>query len=223
MRRFKANGVKVGALSVAYGLLILCCLSACGLGGGSRGEADGNFTDNQVSESEYNRTNEPSDEESPALDDSPEPEEDTEAETESTGTLSSVEDIGLHAVDETGKNYAFSYNQEEFSVRYTPDNWKIVDSYKITDTDDMVIICQALSDVHPVHGRDMESFRTPEDMAFEWLQHNIAYAFLLDDSPWKRSAKDVDLNPADQGKTFQEMYEDRTGKKFRIEDFLRFD
>ena len=76
---------------------------------------------------------------------------------------------------------------------------------------------------YPARVRDMESFRTPEDMAFEWLQYNIAYAFLSDDSPWKRSAKDVDLNPADQGKTFEEMYEDRTGKKFRIEDFLRFD
>ena len=53
-------------------------------------------------------------------------------------------------------------------------------------------------------------------MAFEWLQHNVAYAFLPDDSAWKRSAKDVDLNPADQGKTFQEMYEDRSGKTLRI-------
>jgi hypothetical protein len=122
-----------------------------------------------------------------------------------------------------GNTPAFSYNQEEFSAQYTKENWKIIDSYKITDTDDIIIICQALSDAHPVHGRDMESFRTPEDMAFEWLQHNVAYAFLPDDNAWKRSAKDVDLNPADQGKTFQEMYEDRTGKKLRIEDFLRFD
>ena len=217
------RSVKIRALSIAYCFLILCCLSACAIGVRNRGGTDGDFTDNQVSESEYDRTDEPSDEESPALDDSPEPEEDTEAETESTGTLSSVEDIGLHAVDDSGKNYAFSYNQEEFSARYTKDNWKIIDSYKITDTSDIILICQALSDAHPVHGRDMESFRTPEDMAFEWLQHNVAYAFLPDDSPWKQNAKDVDLNPADQGKTFQEMYEDRTGKKFRIEDFLRFD
>ena len=217
------RSVKIRALSIAYCFLILCCLSACAISVRNRGGTDGDFTDNQVSESEYDRTDEPSDEESPALDDSPEPEEDTEAETESTGTLSSVEDIGLHAVDDSGKNYAFSYNQDEFSAQYTKDNWKIIDSYKITDTSDIILICQALSDAHPVHGRDMESFRTPEDMAFEWLQHNVAYAFLPDDSPWKQNAKDVDLNPADQGKTFQEMYEDRTGKKLRIEDFLRFD
>ena len=218
-----SRSVKMRALSVAYCFLILCCLSACAIGGRNRGGTDGDFADNQVSESEYDGTNEltetESDGESPVSDNSLE----TAAEAEKSGKLSSVEDIELHAVDETGKNYAFSYNQEEFSARYTPDNWKIVDSYKITDTDDITIICQALSDVHPVHGRDMESFRAPEDMAFEWLQHNIAYALLPDDSPWKRNAKDVDLNPADQNKTFEEMYEDRTGKKFRIEDFLRFD
>ena len=219
------RSARVRAWFAAYCLLMLCCLSACAIGGRNRGGTDGNFTDNQISESESDRTNEltetESGGESPVSDNSLETK--AAAEPEESGKLSSVEDIGLHAVDETGKNYAFSYNQEEFSVRYTPDNWKIVDSYKITDTDDMVIICQALSDAQPVHGRDMESFRTPEDMAFEWLQHNVAYAFLPDDSPWKQNAKDVDLNPADQGKTFQEMYEDRTGKKFRIEDFLRFD
>ena len=221
------RSARVRAWFAAYCLLTLCCLSACGIGGRNRGGTDGSFADNQVSEVEYDGTNELPETESgggiPVSDSSPEAEEETSAEPEESGKLSSVEDIGLHAVDETGKNYAFSYHQEEFSARYTPDNWKIFDSYKITDTDDIVIICQALSEAHPVHGRDMESFRTPEDMAFEWLQHNIAYAFLPDDSPWKRSAKDVDLNPADQGKTFEEMYEDRTGKKFRIENFLRFD
>ena len=221
------RSARVRAWFAAYCLLMLCCLSACAMGGRNRGGTDGSFADNQVSESEYDGTNELTETESGweslVSDTSQETEEEAAAEAEKSGKLSSVEDIGLHAVDETGKNYAFSYHQEEFSARYTPDNWKIVDSYKITDTDDIVIICQALSDVHPVHGRDMDSFRTPEDMAFEWLQHNIAYAFLPDDSPWKRSAKDVDLNPADQNKTFEEMYEDRTGKKFRIEDFLRFD
>ena len=221
------RSARVRAWFAAYCLLMLCCLSACAIGVRNRGGTDGDFADNQVSASEYDGTNESTERESDGeilvSDNSQETEEEAAAEPEESGKLSSVEDVGLYAVDETGKNYAFSYNQEEFLARYTPDNWKIVDSHKITDTDDIVIICQALLDVHPVHGRDMESFRTPEDMAFEWLQHNIAYAFLPDDSPWKRSAKDVDLNPADQGKTFQEMYEDRTGKKFRIEDFLRFD
>ena len=222
-----SRSVKILVLSVAYGLLILCCLCACAIGGRNRGKTGGSFADRQVSENQYDRTDEPTETETireePLPDDFPEAQEESVAEPEKSGKLSSVEDIGLHAVDETGKNYVFSYNQEEFSARYTPDNWKIVDSYKITDTDDMVIICQALADVHSVRGRDMESFRTPEDMAFEWMQHNLAYAFLPDDSAWKRSAKDVDLNPSDQGKTFQEMYEDRTGKQFQIEDFLRLD
>ena len=213
------HSVKIPALSIVYCLLILCCLSACAIGVKNRGGTDGNVADNQVSGSEYDGTNEPdgteSNGESPVSDNAQEPEE--------TGKLLSVEDIGLHAVDGSGRNYAFLYNQEEFSAQYTPDNWKIVDSCKITDADDIVIICQALSDVHPVHGRDMESFRTPEDMAFEWLQHNIAYTFLPDDSPWKQNVKDVDLNPADQNKTLEEMYEDRTGQKFRAEDFLRVD
>ena len=222
-----SRSVKIRAWFAVSCFLISSCLAACAIGGRNRGGTDGGFADNQVSESESDRTIEltgtESGGESPLSDDFLNTEEEMAAEPEESGKLSSVGDIGLHAVDETGKNYAFSYHQEEFSARYAPDNWKIVDSYKITDTDDILIICQALSDVHPVHGRDMESFRTPEDMAFEWLQHNIAYAFLPDDSPWKRSAKDVDLNPADQNKTFEEMYEDKTGKKFRIEDFLRFD
>ena len=146
--------------------------------------------------------------------------EEESAETENAGSLVSTEDIELHAVDETGRNYVFLYNHEEFSARYTEDNWKIVDSYKIINTDDMMIICQALLDLHPVHGRDMKSIRTAEDMAFEWLQHNIAYEFLPEDSPWRENAKDVDLNPDDQGRTFQEMYEARTGKEFRLEDII---
>ncbi|MBQ9617303.1 MAG: hypothetical protein IJR48_02970 [Oscillibacter sp.] len=208
------RSVKIRARFAACCFLILLCLSAC-----AHNEADGGFADNQVSESEYDTTGTESDGESPVAGNSQEP----AAEPKESGRLSSVEDIGLHAVDESGRNYAFSYHQEEFSARYTPDNWKVVDSYKITDTEDIVVICRALSEAHPVHGRDMESFRTPEDMAFEWLQHNIAYAFLPDDSPWKRSAKDVDLNPADQNKTFAEMYEDRTGKEFRIEGFPLLD
>ena len=146
--------------------------------------------------------------------------EDESAASENAGSLSSADDIHLHAVDETGRNYIFLYNHEEFSAQYTKDNWKIVDSYRIINIDDMTIICQALLDLHPVHGRDMISIRTAEDMAFEWLQHNLAYEFLPEDSPWRENAKDVDLDPADQGRTVQEIYEDRTGKEFRIEDII---
>ena len=37
----------------------------------------------------------------------------------------------------------------------------------------------------------------------------------------KQNAKDVDLDPKDQNKTLKEMYENRTGKEFKIEDFLK--
>ena len=141
-------------------------------------------------------------------------------ESETNEPVTATLDIALRDVDGNRKNYTFSYGGEDFRAQYTTDNWKIVDSYKITDTADMTAICQALLDVHPVHGRDMQSIRTAEDMAFEWLQHNLAYELLPEDNPWRRNAKDVDLNPEDQNKTFQEMYEDRTGKPFRIEDFL---
>ena len=60
-------------------------------------------------------------------------------------------------------------------------------------------------------GIDGESFREPEDMAYEWIQHNIAYNILPDDNSWKANAKDVDINPADQNKSLYEMYKSKTG------------
>ena len=124
---------------------------------------------------------------------------------EEPGLLSSPEDIGLYDIDGAGTNYAFIYNGETFSAVYTPDNWKIIDSYKITDKADIELICQALISVCPIHGADMESWRTPEDLAFEWMEHNAAYLMLPDSSRWKINVKDVDLNPEDQGKTGIQM------------------
>lgn len=136
------------------------------------------------------------------------------------GILSNPSDINLRDTDGNGKNYLFTYDGEDFSVVYTTDNWKIYDSYKINNTEDMTIICEALISVHQIHGSDMESYRTAEDMAYEWLQHNIAYQFLPDESPWKVHAQNVDLDPKDQGKSFSEIYEDRTGKEFNLKDFF---
>lgn len=138
-----------------------------------------------------------------------------------SGILSEPSDINLRDTDGNDKNYLFTYDGEDFSVVYTTDNWKIYDSYRINNTEDMTIICEALISVHQIHGSDMESYRTAEDMAYEWLQHNIAYQFLSDDSSWKVHAQNVDLDPKDQGKSFSEIYEDRTGKEFNIKDFLR--
>lgn len=137
-----------------------------------------------------------------------------------SGILSNPSDINLRDADGNDKNYLFTYGGEDFSVVYTTDNWRIYDSYKINNTEDMTIICEALISVHQIHGSDMESYRTAEDMAYEWLQHNIAYQFLPDESPWKVHAQNVDLDPKDQGKSFSEIYEDRTGKEFNLKDFF---
>ena len=62
----------------------------------------------------------------------------------------------------------------------------------------------------------MISYRTPEDMTYEWLQHNIVYQLLPNNHKFKDNAKDVDLDPKDQGKNMIEIYEDRTGEKFDL-------
>ncbi|MBE5842782.1 MAG: hypothetical protein E7302_01225 [Butyrivibrio sp.] len=144
--------------------------------------------------------------------------DEVQAREEGQGLLSSTEDVNLTDTGD-GKHYTFTYGDEEFSAIYTEDNWKILDSYKITNVDDNYIICQALIDEHPIHGSDMASYRTAEDMAYEWLQHNIAYEILPDDNAMKSHAKDVDFDPKDQGKDFDEIYEDRTGKEFSLDNF----
>ena len=130
------------------------------------------------------------------------------------------EDLGLHDTDGSGKNYSFTYKGEEFTAIYTTDNWKVRDSYRITSLSDIKVVCQALIDEHPVHGKDMVSFRTADDMADEWQIHNIAYEFLEDDDPLKEHAKDVDLDPKDQGLTLEELYKSRTGKDLDINAYL---
>ena len=125
-------------------------------------------------------------------------------------------DIVLNDTDDSGENYTFEYDGKRFKARYTYDNWKIFDSYKIINEDDLVRICRVLADTHPVHGSDLSSYRKPEDMAYEWQQHNIAYAVLPKDDPLRDHAKDVDLDPEDQGRSFQEIYEDRTGRKLEL-------
>lgn len=150
--------------------------------------------------------------------------ENEETEIEETnsesGILTSTVDINLHDVDGAGTNYQFTYNGETFSAVYTPDNWKVIDSYKITNASDITIICQALIDIYPVHGSDLSSYRTADDMAYEWLQHVIAYTILKDDDPLKANAKDVDLDPKDQNKSAQEIYKDRTGKDLNLKDYF---
>ena len=144
-----------------------------------------------------------------------------DTDSESSGYLISTSDIGLTNYDGMGAKYYFTYKGEEFRTLYQNDCWTIYDSYKITNKADMKIICQALIDVHPVHGKDLSSYRTADDMAYEWEQHNIAYKYLPDDNSWKESAGNVDLDPYDQGRSFEEIYEDRTGKKFSIKEEIK--
>lgn len=126
-----------------------------------------------------------------------------------TGLLQDVEDIGLTNTDGKGKKFVFTYDNEEFSAVYTTDNWQIIDSYKITNSADMKIICQALIDVHPIHGKDMESYRTADDMVYEWQIHNIAYAVMDKDDPKRIKSKDVDFDPKDQDMTIEDFYKSR--------------
>ena len=134
--------------------------------------------------------------------------------------LSSPADVELIPTDDYGQGYVFTYAGEEFVAYFDTYSWRVYDSYRINNHDDIVMICQALLDVHPVYGADWESLRTAEDMAYEWEQHNIVYALLPEDSPWRADVKDVDLDPDDQGKSFQEMYESRTGRPFDPRDYL---
>ena len=133
-------------------------------------------------------------------------------EYESQETVATIQDIEIKQLDNTEKNYVFIYNNEEFYAIYSKDNWKIKDSYKINNKSDMKVICQALLDIHQIHGKDMISYRTAEDLVREWIQHNLAYELLSKNSPWKENAKDVDFDPKDQGKSIIDMYKSRTNK-----------
>ena len=128
------------------------------------------------------------------------------------GELSSVDDVVLVPTDDYACGYVFTYGGEEFTAYFDTYSWRVYDSYKITNHSDIVTICQALINVHPVYGADWESWRTAEDMAHEWEQHNLAYRMLPVNSHWRDDAKDVDLDPYDQGKSFSEIYESRTSE-----------
>ena len=58
-------------------------------------------------------------------------------------------------------------------------------------------------------------------MTFEWIQHNIAYDILPENNKWKENAKDVDLDPQDQNKTFKEIYESRTGEVIDLDELMK--
>ena len=143
----------------------------------------------------------------------PEPVSETTTETVTSGLLGSPDELEIYDIDGGGWDYEFVYDGNTFEAIYTaePENWKIVDSYRIKNRSDMVTICTVLSGIHPIHSKDYENFRTPEDMAYEWEQHNLAYSILPKDNAWKENARDVDLDPEDQGKSLYELFKARTG------------
>lgn len=120
--------------------------------------------------------------------------------------------IELKDLDGKGVNYSFEYNGEDFLATFSYGSWRIFDSYKIRNKKDILKICESLIKIHPVQSRDGISYRTAEDMAYEWIQHNIAYEFLPDSNLWKENAKNVDLDPQDQGKNLKEIFESRIKK-----------
>ena len=61
-----------------------------------------------------------------------------------------------------------------------------------------------------------KSYRTVDDMVYEWKQHNLAFQVLPEGNSFRESAKDVDLDPRDQGKSLVEIYEARTGQKLDL-------
>jgi len=128
-------------------------------------------------------------------------------------TLKSADELHFHQVNGSDSDYEFTYGGETYKALYTEDNWKIYDSYRVGNTGDMVIICEELIKYHPIHGKDMKSYRTAYDMAYEWLQHNTAYFLLPESSKWKDHVRDVDIDPADQGRNLEELFEARTGRK----------
>ena len=135
--------------------------------------------------------------------------DDSEKKASHRWLLSSTSDINLHDVDGGGWNYAFTYGDEDFQTIYGYDCWTIYDSYKITNKHDQKIICQALIDVHPVHGSDLESYRTADDK------------YLPEDNAWRSHAANVDLDPQDQGRTIEEIYEDRTGQEINLTEKVK--
>lgn len=130
------------------------------------------------------------------------------------------EGIDIRNIDGDNTNYDFSYNNEIFKVIYINDTWKIYNSYKITNMKDIKEICKSLLEIHKIPSSDYKSYRTVEDMAYEWKQHNLAYQILPEGNMFRNSAKDVDLDPKDQGKSMAEIYEDRTGQKLDIGKLL---
>ena len=144
------------------------------------------------------------------------PEEALSATTASSGLLSSADELGIRLKGSKDRVYNFDYDGKTYTAIHTTDHWKIMDSYEINNEADMLIICQALIDLHPIHGKDMVSYRTADDMVYEWEVHNLAYVLVTNDEDMKAHLRDVDFNPEDQNCSFDEIYYNHTGKELDL-------
>ena len=126
------------------------------------------------------------------------------------------ENLELEGTEDMYESYSINYGSDVLTAIYEDEEWQIIDSYKVKSCADMELICEKLNEIHtiPASESSQEKTREPKDMTFEWLQHNMIYDILPDDSEWKESTKHVNLNAADQGKTYIEIYEGRTGERF---------
>ena len=140
-----------------------------------------------------------------------------EQDNDDNGSIS--DSLDIKKIDD--KNYEFVYKDEVFKAIFVNDTWKIYDSYKITNNNDIKKICKALIEINKVPSSDYKSYRTSDDLAYEWMQHNLAYQILPEGNSFRNSAKDVDLDPKDQGKSLVEIYEDRTGQKLDLTKFFK--
>lgn len=130
--------------------------------------------------------------------------------TQVTTRAEAAQQVVLKDTDGQGRNFTFELGgvqfTAEFSYRYDgKENWRVYDSYKITNESDMIAVCKALIAVHTIRGRDLVSLRTPQDMAEEWKIHNQVHE-MLGEGDIKEHCKDVDFDPDDQGKGYADYF-----------------
>ena len=117
--------------------------------------------------------------------------------------LASTDDLNLRSDD--SEHYSFEYGGITYTAEFQGNSWRIYDSYRIMNHEDMLLICQALTAEHPIPTADGKGNRSIEDLAHEWDQHNFAFTLLPEGSEWKERARHVDLNPEDQGKELMDF------------------
>ena len=129
------------------------------------------------------------------------------------------DEISISQFKNDKNKYKFNYKEDnEYTAEWDEDksSWKVNDSYQIENYDDILKICNALSKEHPVPlGDGTDGYRTPEDMAYEWVQHNIGYQLCLSLSFIEKAKSGldncmhVDINPGDQGKSVWQLIKER--------------